>query len=227
MGPARAVARWTFVLASLPLWGAPASAQELASATSCWRPAAPCERVWLTELSVVTALAASTRTVDPQTAPVEVYRAFGSHLSWAVGHLWRVRSGWWVGADVHAGYFGPAERFAVRLRGRRFLGETHALDLAVGPLWAVVEGSGQARGPGWTADARLALDERVALTLRFDRVVPDEDPDPGPFPVTFPVAQAVYGGVTLGTTAALWGTAAVGGVGLLYVLAYAVLGPDS
>lgn len=227
MGGSRATARWGCAVLALLAAGAPLRAQEGATRAACWRQAATCERVWLTELSVVTTLATTTRTVDPHNAPVETYRALGSHLSWAAGHLWRARSGWFVGADVHAGYFGPAERFAVRVRGRRSLGETRALDVALGPLWAVIEGSSQARGPGWTADARLAVDERFALTLRFDRVVPDEDPGPGPFPVTFPVAQAVYGGVTLGTTAALWGTAAVGGVGLLYALAYAVLGPDS
>lgn len=227
MRAARDVVSWTCTLSVLLPWAPAVSAQEDGWAGACWRAAASCERVWVTELSLVAPLATSTRDVDPGNAPVETYHAFSTHLSWAVGHLWRVHSGWFVGTDVHAGYFGPAERFAVRVRGRRYLGEMRALDLAVGPLWAVVDGFSQARGPGWTADARVALDERVALTLRFDRVVPDGDPPPGPVPVTFPVAQAVYGGVTLRSTAALWGTAAVGGVGLLYVLAYALLGPDS
>ena len=189
------------------------------------RPKPACRSFVVMEMSLLAGVLSSSESVAFENSVPESFRALGSHLSWQAGWLWNVSPRVAVGASGLAGYGGPAGRLGARVATRYWVDEERSVDVSAGPSWATVGGLSQRDGRGLSADLRYTWRDRFAATIRIERLTTDRKPlEPAGFH-EFPHATALYAGVTLGTGPALVGTAGVAGVGIVWILLYALAGP--
>jgi len=219
------------VLALVTVAGSPLAAQRSATGAAapvCYhpRPMFACRSFVVTEMSLMAGVASSSESVTFDETIPETFRALGSHLSWQLGWLWNVSPGAAVGVAGLAGYGGPAGRWGVRLASRYWIDPERSFDVSAGPLWATVGGLSQRDGRGVSADVRYTWRDRFAATIRVERLTTTRKPsEPAGFH-EFPHPTALYAGVTLGTGAAFVGTAGVAGIGIVWLLLYALAGPS-
>jgi len=217
------------VLALATVAALPLAAQQSgngAAAPVCFhpRPISTCRSFVVAELSLMAGVVSSSESITLDETVPETFRALGSHLSWQLGWLWNVSSRTAVGVSGLAGYGGPAGRRGVRLASRYWIDPERSIGVSAGPLWATVGGLSQRDGRGVSADVRYTWQDRFAATIRIERLATERKfPEPAGFH-EFPHATALYAGVTLGTGAAFAGTAALAGLGIAWLLLYALSG---
>jgi hypothetical protein len=165
------------------------------------RPASVCRAFWVTEIGYYQRLAASkVKGVLPPAPPTQPH--LNSHVSWELGGMVNRGRARAVGATVLVGFDDLGHRVGVKARYRRWLGEhVRTLDLSAGVLRAYSTDSYPdlpAAAYGATGDVSLGWGDWIAVTARAD-VLRGR---------TSRVVSAGYGGVRLGSYAALAATAA-------------------
>jgi hypothetical protein len=191
---------------------APAQARDGEAPRMCFRgrPHPACSSFWIVEAQGEAPIAQTTRTISFSRPPYpfEETALGGKRLEWNLGHMVnlgpRYAAGGVVGFGTHR-----TSAIAVKLRGRRWLGDHMSVELEGGYLWTDLRSP--AASFGLTADARLNIRDQGVLYLRWDGVsLPrNEHPetgylDPGGF------QQGLSIGAGLGSMPALAGTAALG-----------------
>jgi hypothetical protein len=150
-------------------------------------------------------------------SPGEVPDAFGDpgatfqrhNLQGETGVLRNVSAHEAVGVTVAAGYdWGfEATRLALKVRARRWIGQSSSVEIAAGPAWTS-NGDGFADGLGAALQGRLNLADQVSFAVAADFL-----PEPGPGPLVYVggglggrYGRLAWGaGALLGLAALLWG----------------------
>lgn len=183
---------------------APAAPAQIEPAPSprgfCWtaRPLESCRTFFVAEAGAYTALASTRYTRRGFDGQVTRSMHLTGHAGWEVGVMRNVSSRDAVGAAVLAGADANGERIALKGRYRRWMRGNSAMDVGAGLMFArraepyadpQTPGNLHVPVAGITGDVALGLTDWVGVSVRGDLLV-DQDGEP---------ANAVYGGVKLGT----------------------------
>lgn len=166
----------------------------------CWtaRPLEVCRTFFVAEAGAYTALASTRYTRRGFDGRTTRSMHLTGHVGWEVGVMRNVSSRDAVGAALLAGGDANGERIAVKGRYRRWMPGNAAMDMGAGVMFAraaqayedpQAEGNLHVPVAGLTGDVALGLTDWVGVSVRGDLLV-DKDGEP---------ANAVYGGVKLGT----------------------------
>jgi hypothetical protein len=188
----------------------------------CWtaRPLEVCRTFFVAEAGAYTALASTRYTRRGFDGRTTRSMHLTGHAGWEVGVMRNVSSRDAVGAAVLAGADANGERIALKGRYRRWMRGNSAMDVGAGVMFAraaqpyedpQAEGNLHVPVAGLTGDVAVGLTDWVGVSVRGDLLV-DKDGES---------ANAVYGGVKLGTRPGLVATALPLVLGVVAYLVFA------
>jgi len=150
-------------------------------------------------------------------------RAFGEQLSWELGVLMRIEPGRAIGPAFAFGFAETGGRTALKIRGRQFINDRISFELSAGYLSASVGTFvTHPHQPGFTADARINVEDLITVLATYDDVVwPDSMA--GVFRYTDETSRgrALKVGVSAGSSAGVAATVVIAFLFGLFALGYA------